>query len=87
MDRPSCESCPYFRPDDVSKWFSGQCRFGPPVKVSVSGIGARYYPDGSVASEGHSGSVSSWPSVYPNEYCGRHPEFNAWVESEKHQKE
>lgn len=67
MDRPTCETCPYFS-QHVNDCDRGDCRRTGPLTVRIDG-------DEGVWFDGH------WPEVSPDDWCGEHPGFPAFIES------
>ena len=83
MDRPTCKSCPFWnyqftvdgndRPIEQGNpdgFAHGDCQRFPP-QLRVDPVGA----EGDFLN-------SKFPSTMPSEWCGEHPEFNDWVESQ-----
>ena len=68
MDSPTCETCPYFH------WLvndKGMCRRRSP-QPNVSN------PERDVGR-----MVAEWPDVSDYDWCGEHPDFPAWIESQR----
>lgn len=68
MERPSCGTCPYWHVVDA---YSGQCRHRPPALLA------------SLAQYDDQSWNAAWPQVAPRDWCGCHPDFPAWIESQK----
>ena len=69
MDKPTCETCPYFlqNEDDCGL---GNCHKHTPWHV--------------VCNHGHDSWLDGqWPEISPDAFCGEHPDFPAWIESRR----
>jgi hypothetical protein len=69
MDRPTCETCPFWDgPDEVGL---GICRKHAPTPSTT-----RTEPEKSFR-------FPVWPLTVEDEWCGEHPDFPAWIASDK----
>jgi hypothetical protein len=68
MNRPTCETCPYWESLDCNL---GYCRRRAP----------RPYSD--LMSEHEERFAAEWPSSTPDDWCGEHPDFPEWIESQR----
>lgn len=69
MNRPTCETCPYFKADDGS--YGDECRHSPPQWV----WGGHDSDPG----------IQGWPETEARFWCGQHPDFPAWLEAQREQ--
>ena len=86
MDKPTCATCPYWDGDEGDE--GGECRRRPPRIVDE--VVARFRNDIDVddtrdraigaASESY---CSFFPTVQSYYWCGEHPDFPAWIESQR----
>lgn len=67
MDRPTCETCPYWmiEPNEPDR-SRGECRRNAP-KPSPTGQNVNV-------------DVEYWPQVFNDAWCGEHPDFPAYIE-------
>ena len=84
MDRPICDECPYWKKlfDDPTR---GECRKHPPVIVDC--VAAAMGADATANVGDYTlkcvDYASCWPFVNFDEFCGEHPDFPAWIESQR----
>jgi hypothetical protein len=74
-ERPTCKTCPYFRPlsMDVEYGLDGECRRFPPAV-----LGKSPYKDNPTH------HLEGWhPYVSEGHWCGEHPDFPAYIDSLK----
>ena len=76
MERPTCRTCPYF--DGAEE--DGQCHRNPPQLPPTEKL-ARDLDDARNYDGGMWQGV--WPYVSPSDWCGEHPRFDAYLESER----
>ena len=69
MDRPTCETCPYWAPHTKNPP-SGSCRIRHPTHDTLE------CDDGAVIPWG-------WPESLSFMWCGEHPDFTAWITSQR----
>jgi len=69
VDKPACETCPYWLVSDRDD-NQGTCsRYPPTVPSDVS---CQYDPLSML-----------WPLTYHDTSCGEHPDFPAWIEEQR----
>ena len=86
MDKPTCETCPYWLcripPNKDDSDGVGYCRRSPPLVTSAT-LG-RWRPcDESIYGIHHDRLTSAWPHCDGADWCGEHPDFPAWIESQR----
>lgn len=91
MDRPSCGSCPYWR--EVPRDGHGECVLNPPTIVSHELFSLDSCDDWDLSAARALPSqerrdyfvmdATRFPITFPEEYCGQHPGFPAWIEFNK----
>lgn len=91
MDRPSCETCPYWRKNVVDSF--GECNRMPPFIVSHELFSVDSDDDWDLSSARALSTVerrnlfvidaTRRPLTKDSEYCGEHPDFPAWIEHRK----
>ncbi len=65
MNKPTCETCPFWEITN-DKMRLGECHIGRPL--------AHLDPEDS-----NGGSFTIWPSTCGEDWCGEHPQFQAWL--------
>jgi hypothetical protein len=74
MDRPTCETCPFWDgPDEVG---TGICRRHAPTPAKRS-------TEQDKSEQDKSERFPVWPRTVEDEWCGEHPDFPAWIASAK----
>lgn len=77
MERPTCGTCPYWDEADRDDVRVGECKRFPPV----------FPPNDKMRSETVELYGDDWmgwsPETSPNDFCGEHPSFPAYVASLK----
>ena len=75
---PKCESCPYF---------SWDFEDAEPSKSAVIGDCRRHAPRPVTVPEDNAGESypleGEWPLVFPTDWCGEHPDYEAFREANK----
>jgi len=61
MNRPTCETCPFWAVADPESLYQECVRFPPNDQERVN------------FTEGFSGLVGKWPRTHQDEWCGEHP--------------
>ena len=73
MERPTCGTCPYFSEDEAGETVDGKyglCRRHAPHPIFVNKV---------VEEE----DDTIWPILLSDEWCGEHPDFPEWLESQQ----
>ena len=68
MNKPTCDTCPYWLRSDILRWENtGTCRRHPP----------------SIPEDPQDPGCVSWPRTNHSDFCGEHPDFPAYLAEKK----
>lgn len=77
MPRPTCSTCPYWGPFEPDKPdVPGECRRMPPTVPMTEALVGYFARDDDPAAGVF---VAVWPQSDPDEWCGEHPGFPAYL--------
>ena len=75
MERPTCETCPYWDGDHSVKGI-GYCKRNAPVPIILP-------LRGELPNDYHIGDDPTFAELAGTDWCGEHPQFPAYIESLK----
>ena len=88
MERPTCKTCPYWDVDDDDRddETQGRCRRNPPKIVEAAVVAFASHDTfhdktTAIADATRNALTTACPSTCGLEWCGRHPDFPAYVKS------
>lgn len=74
MDRPTCETCPFWRAEDEAEGLPGECHRHAPTPVLRDELRMSDQPEWE----------AFWPETVADQFCGEHPDFPAYARSLGH---
>jgi hypothetical protein len=73
MNKPTCETCPFWSQHGYDDASLGQCRRFPPLLASTPSLEEL---------NGVFPKCGFWPETGKEAWCGEHPQFQAWLSAD-----